>query len=159
MLVSHALAPALLEEALFRYIPMKLLLPYSKRTCIVYSSLCFAFIHCSLAQMPYAFVAGIIFMIVDVALDSVWPSVILHFINNAASVIMMKYCNDTVSASIFLSVLLLLCAVSVFFIFKKKQNYKKMLKTALGKGQGGAVTYAPFALAAICLYIAVASII
>ena len=159
MLVSHALAPALLEEALFRYIPMKLLLPYSKRTCIVYSSLCFAFIHCSLAQMPYAFVAGIIFMIVDVALDSVWPSVILHFINNAASVIMMKYCNDTVSASIFLSVLLLLCAVSVFFIFKKKQNYKKMLKTALGKGQGVAVTYAPFALAAICLYIAVASII
>ena len=159
MLVSHALAPALLEEALFRYIPMKLLLPYSKRTCIVYSSLCFALIHCSFAQMPYAFVAGIVFMVVDVAFDSVWPSVILHFINNTASVVMMKYCADTVGTAIFISVLLSLCAVSAIFIFRKRCEYKKMLKGTLDKGQGFGATYAPIALVVICGYVAVSSIV
>ena len=78
MLLAHALVPAIFEEALFRYIPMKLLLHYSRRWCVLYSAFCFALIHCSFVQMPYAFVAGAIFMSVDVAFGSVWPSVILH---------------------------------------------------------------------------------
>lgn len=61
MLIVHALTPAVLEEALFRYLPMKLILPYSKRFCVFYSAFCFAMIHCNFSQMPYAFVAGVIF--------------------------------------------------------------------------------------------------
>ena len=90
MILVHAAAPAFFEEALFRYIPIKLLLPYSKRWCIIYSAFCFALIHCNLFSIPYAFVAGILFMMIDIALESVWPSVILHLINNIASVIWMK---------------------------------------------------------------------
>ena len=159
MIVAHALAPALLEEALFRYIPMKLLLPYSKRTCIIYSALCFALIHCSFSQMPYAFIAGALFMMIDVAFDSVWPSVILHFVNNLTSVLMMKYCTDFVSTFVFLSAILLLCAVSFFFIFKKKKEYKNMLVGVWEKGEDFSMTYAPLALVAICEYVAVVGLI
>ncbi|MBQ7344114.1 MAG: CPBP family intramembrane metalloprotease [Clostridia bacterium] len=154
MLAIHALIPAILEEALFRYIPMKLLLPYSKRWCVIYSALCFALIHCSLYQMPYAFVAGIIFMMVDVAFDSVWPSVILHFVNNAASVIWLKYCSGITGSVIFISTLALLSLISIFFIYRRRESYRALFRGSFDKGESFAVTYAPLALAAITFYLA-----
>jgi membrane protease YdiL (CAAX protease family) len=154
MLFLHALIPAFLEEALFRYIPMKLLLPYSKRWCVMYSALCFALIHCSFYQMPYAFIAGLIFMIVDVAFGSVWPSVILHFINNAASVVWIKYCSGITGYVIFVSSLLVLSLISVLFIIRKWKEYCAAFRGALDKGESSAITYAPFTLALITCYIA-----
>ena len=158
MLLVHAVAPALFEEALFRYIPMKLLLPYSKRSCILYSALFFALIHCSFSKMPYAFVAGVLFMFVDVAFESVWPSVILHFINNTASVILIKYCGDTLSSWIFIGMMLGLTALSVPFIYRHRSEYRAMLGTAILKGERTELTYAPIALTVICCYIAAASV-
>ena len=154
MLISHALFPAFFEEALFRYIPMKLLLPYSKRWCVVYSALCFALIHCSFYQMPYAFLAGILFMLIDISYESVWPSVILHFINNSVSVVWMKYCSELVSGICFATVLVLTALVSIVFIFRRKEEYKLMFVEAMSKGEKSSVIYAPFALAAITFYIA-----
>ena len=81
-IVIHALLPALLEEGLFRYIPMKLLLPYSKKWTVILSALFFALIHTNLFQLPYAFAAGVIFLLLDISFGSIIPSVILHFINN-----------------------------------------------------------------------------
>ena len=154
MLLVHALAPALFEEALFRYIPMKLLLPYSKRWCVIYSAFCFALIHCSFVQMPYAFIAGVIFMAVDVAFGSVWPSVILHLVNNAASVISMKYCTDITSTVIFIGTLALLSLLSLIFVFKNRIEYKQMLSGVFEKGESFRATYAPAMLILICGYAA-----
>lgn len=154
MLLLHALIPAVLEEALFRYIPMKLILPYSKRRCVIYSALCFALIHCSFYQMPYAFVAGLIFMTIDVALGSVWPSVILHFINNAASVVWIKYCSAVTGYAIFISSLIVLSLISLFFLYRRCEKYRALLRGALDKGESAGVTYAPLALVVITCYIA-----
>lgn len=159
MLLVHAVVPALFEEALFRYVPMKLLLPYSKRLCVFYSALCFALIHCSFAQMPYAFVAGVIFMIIDVALESVWPSVILHLVNNSASVIWMKYCSENTASWIFISVLLILTLVSCVIIYRHREEYRDTFYGALDKGEDFAVTYAPAILIIICSYIATVELI
>ena len=134
MLLVYALVPAVFEEALFRYIPMKLLSPYSRRTCVFYSALCFALIHCSFWQMPYAFVAGVLFMIVDLALGSVWPSLILHFVNNAASVLMMKYCDTATATAIFVAVLFALALISSVFIYRSRKEYSDMLLSSLEKG-------------------------
>ena len=158
MLLTHAVAPALFEEALFRYIPMKLLLPYSRRWCVIYSSVCFALIHCSFSQMPYAFVAGIAFMVVDVALGSVWPSVILHVANNSASVIASKYCHQPTDMLLFVGVLLALCALSLAFVLKDRESYKDMLSGSFDRGESFKVSYAPFALAVICCCIAAMNI-
>ena len=158
MLIVHALTPAIFEEALFRYIPMKLLMPYSKRWCVIYSAFCFALIHCSFPQMPYAFIAGVIFMVIDIAFGSVWPSVILHFLNNTTSVISMKYCTDIPSMLIFFGIMMLICTVSLFFTYKRKEEYKHLISGALDKGDSFAVGYAPFALALICCCVALTSI-
>ena len=154
MLIIHALIPAFLEEALFRYIPMKLLLPYSRRWCVIYSALCFALIHCSFYQMPYAFVAGLIFMTADVAFESVWPSVILHFINNSASVVWIKYCSSMTEFVIFISSLAVLSLVSAIFIFRKRDEYRATFRGSFDKGESSEITYAPFLLAVITCYLA-----
>ena len=158
MLVVHAVVPAFFEEMLFRYIPMKLLLPYSRRHCVLYSALFFALIHCSFTQMPYAFVAGIFFMFIDIAFESVWPSVILHFINNAASVIWIKCSVDTLGVWIFVAVLFGLAALCVPFIYLNRREYVQLFKTSFIKGDGGKITYAPFALVVICCYVAAANL-
>lgn len=158
MLLVHALAPAILEESVFRYIPMKLLKPYSKRWCVIYSAICFSLIHCNFAQMPYAFIAGMMFMLVDIAFDSVWPSIVLHFINNATSVVWMKYCSGMTESLIFISVIAFLTLVSLFFVYRKRHEYKEDFVGAFLKGEKMPVTYAPLALAAICCCVAAASI-
>ena len=85
-LVLHALIPAVLEELLFRYVPIKLL-GDSPRYAILLSSVAFAFAHASLFQIPYALVAGIAFAALYLMTGSIIPSLLLHFINNAVSLI------------------------------------------------------------------------
>ena len=75
-LLYHALLPAVLEEALFRYLPMRMLAGHSKRVTVLLSATLFALVHHSLFSIPYAFLAGMIFMLIDLACDSVIPSVI-----------------------------------------------------------------------------------
>lgn len=159
MLISHALAPAIFEELLFRYIPMKLISPYSKRLCVLLSALYFALIHTNLFQMPYAFAAGVIFMIIDLALDSVWPSVILHFINNAFSVVWMKYCVNEINMSIFIGILVALSVISMVFVLVNRKKYITSVRSALDIGAGLAMTNAPVALVVISMYISLMNLL
>ena len=154
MLLVHALIPAVLEEALFRYIPLKLMRPYSKKWCIVYSSFCFALIHCSFSQMPYAFVAGFAFMLVDIIFGSVWPSVILHLLNNATSVVFMKYASGVGESTVFVGALVTLALISFIFIFKKKGKYSSMLRGAFEAGERHDAINLPVILMVVCFYLA-----
>lgn len=156
MLVIHALCPAVLEELAFRYIPMKLLAPYSKRWCVILSSLFFALIHANLFQMPYAFLAGVILMALNLAFDSVWPSLILHFLNNVASVVWMKYCSGGEAKLIFVLALVFLAVVSVVFIIVKRERYKTYLSSVLEAGRVELDWRAAVSLIVISMYIALA---
>ena len=154
MIIVHALAPAVLEELLFRYIPMKLLLPYSPRVCVTVSSLYFALIHCNIFQYPYALVAGVLFMTLNVAVGSVWPSVILHFVNNLLSVVMMKYFDTPALSWAFIGALLLASAISLVFILRRREAYRDGVKAAFARGEPFSSTNAPLALIVISVYIA-----
>ena len=158
MLVAHALCPAVLEELAFRYIPMKLLAPYSKRWCVIFSSLFFALIHANLFQMPYAFLAGVIFMTINLALDSVWPSLILHFLNNAASVVWMKYCAENNAKLIFIFALLLLAVISAAFIILRRERYKEYVRSSFEKGRTEFDLRSLVSLVVISMYIALMSL-
>ena len=135
MLLVHAVLPALCEELIFRYLPMKLLLPYSPRYCVIVSSLCFALMHLNFFQMPYAFAAGVIFMSLNVALKSIWPSVILHFLNNLLSILCMKYCLTAESIAIFAVILLAVALISLIFVLRRFKIYKSYAEIAFDKGQ------------------------
>lgn len=154
MLLIHALIPAVLEELLFRYLPLKLIAPYSRKWCIIYSAICFSLIHCSFVQMPYAFVAGFIFILIDVMLGSVWPSIILHFLNNAVSVMWMKYASGIGASVIFTVALVLLAIVSLIFALKRREEYKTDLIGAFETAERNITLNIPIILTVICFYLA-----
>lgn len=125
-ILSHAILPAILEEALFRFVPLKVLKGKSWIVIIFYSALFFALIHHSFYSMPYAFIAGVVFMTIDLAFDSIWPSVIIHFLNNAISVLFMFYGGS--SAFVFAVILgiVILSALSIIYIVRNLKKYEKI---------------------------------
>ena len=155
LLITHALVPAILEEILFRYVPMKLLLPYSAQRCVLFSAIYFSLIHCNLFQIPYALVAGIILMLINVMTESIWPSLVLHLANNVLSVIVSKYCVDRVSLIIFVYCVGLVELVSIIYLWRNKEKYKEPLRAAMELGDGKLTsTYVPLVLVAVTLYVA-----
>ncbi len=155
MLLLHALIPAVLEEIMFRYLPLKLLSPYSPKWCVIYSALYFSLIHGSLYQIPYAFAAGVIFMGLDIAFDSVIPSILIHFVNNLLSVLWIKYCSSAISVMLFTMLLVSAVIVSFVFISRRKNEYIKMIDTVIKDKSTVETTYAPFALIIPMLIISV----
>lgn len=151
MLLLHALMPAVLEELTFRYMPMKLLAPYSRRWCVILSSLYFALIHMNAFQLPYALAAGFIFIVVDIACDSIWPSFLLHFLNNAVSVLWIKYSGDPGFALWFVITLVALALLSLIPIVIRRKSYLADLKAALEDGEPLTERSAPMILVFLCL--------
>ncbi len=154
MLLEHALAPSLLEEMLFRYVPLILLSPYSKRWCVVISSVYFALIHCNLFQMPYALVAGAIFIMVDLAFDSVLPSLMLHLGNNIASIVFMKLCVTNEAMLVYFIVLGVACAISILGLVAYRTRVKAKLKLCLDRGESLS-TRSPIALVVLSVGVAI----
>lgn len=152
-LLSHALVPAVVEEGLFRYLPMRLLSDHSKRVTVLVSAFFFALIHHSVFSLFYAFLAGIIFMSVDLALDSIWPSVIIHFVNNAVSVLLMFGLGAVVYPCLFG-----LCALSVLVIILNRSEYKNLFLPLLSGGEKFRITPELAVFGAVNLLIAVVAL-
>ncbi len=131
VILLHAILPAFLEEFLFRYMPICLMKDECRNTLVFTSTVLFAFAHCNIYQIPYALAAGMIFIIVDLLYESVWPSVILHFANNLFSIFWIKYSGNlkfVISSVIVLSALSLVsCAV----LFKERNKYLCQIRSIL----------------------------
>ncbi len=127
VILTQAIIIPVLEEALFRYIPIALLAPYSKRGAIVYSAAFFALVHCNLFQLPYAFLAGVIFAFLDIASGSILPSIALHVLNNLTSVFWLRNSAEPSFSVAYVTVLVSLAALSVPVIFFLRKRYKEKL--------------------------------
>ena len=88
-LLVTAMLPAFCEELLFRGVVMENLLPYGRQHAILISSFLFAVAHQSVGQMLYAFAAGILLGLLYERTGSIWNCVLLHLVNNFASVIIL----------------------------------------------------------------------
>lgn len=153
-LIRHALLPAVLEEALFRFMPLRMLSRHSASATVIISSLYFALVHNSFYSIPYAFVAGLIFITVDLVCESVWPSVILHFVNNAASVVWIMYSGSDEFAFIYYGVIAALALVSLVFIVIDRKRYRDKVFKVLSYGERLGVTYEPLLVAVPTLLLA-----
>ena len=149
-LLRHALLPAVLEELLFRFIPLKLLGERSPRAFILVSSLLFALIHLNLFQIPYAILAGGVFAFLALATGSIIPSILLHLANNALSVIWMRNPDLTVPIVIVGTVLSVL---SLVYIFIRRREYSSWIREALS---GERIGYCPELVATTVALIAAA---
>lgn len=86
-LFTTAVVPGFVEEFLFRGLVLNQLLPYGRTTAVVASALLFGAMHQNAGQFFYATAAGLVLGVVYVKTKSLWCGVLLHFSNNAYSVL------------------------------------------------------------------------
>ena len=159
VILMHALIPAIAEEALFRYIHIALILPYTKKGAIWISALFFAIVHCNLYQLPYAFFAGIVFALLDIAFDSILPSVILHFINNLSSVFWLRGGAGGTFSQIYILTLIGLAVISLVYIFIFKKDYKEKILPIICDKSKYKLSFEPVLFAVLTLFVAVTDLI
>ncbi|MBR2041318.1 MAG: CPBP family intramembrane metalloprotease [Oscillospiraceae bacterium] len=85
--ITLTVAPAFIEEIIFRGIVMQSLRRFGDIFALVASALIFGIFHCNLIQMPYAFLLGLCIGYFVMRTGSIWVGVILHFINNSVAVV------------------------------------------------------------------------
>ena len=159
IVLTYLLLPAVLEELLFRYLPLTLLAPYGKRSAVLFSALCFSLTHCDFFQMPYALVAGILFAALDLATESVLPSVLFHLSNNALSVPLLLFGQTAVFRCIFFWSLGALALLSLLFIFWKRETYRELFFSDKGAKEQLIFTKSVISLAVVCVFFAVLRLI
>jgi membrane protease YdiL (CAAX protease family) len=159
VILTHAIVPAIAEEALFRYIPIALISPYAKRGAILISAIYFALIHCNIYQLPYAFLAGIIFAASDIAFDSILPSVILHFVNNLVSIFWLRHGADASFSRSYIISLISIAAISIVFIIIFRKDYKEIFLPIIRDKSKYKLSYEFVLFAALTLFIAITDLI
>ena len=130
--LSTAVLPAVIEEFIIRGVVMQPLRRFGDKFAIVASALIFGIMHGNMVQIPYTLVAGLFFGYLVVATGSIWPSIILHFINNFYSVaVLAVYDNagDSVGATVsalFIGLFVISGIIGGLIYFP--MNYKTPLK-------------------------------
>lgn len=97
MILCTALLPALLEEFVFRGVILGSLRKYGDFFAIIISALCFALMHSTILQIPFALPIGLVLGFITVRTNSILPALIIHFSNNFIATINTILVN-TVSA-------------------------------------------------------------
>ncbi|MCQ2414082.1 MAG: CPBP family intramembrane metalloprotease [Clostridia bacterium] len=126
LLLGSALLPAFGEELLFRAFPLVAYGNTAKRRFVFLSAAVFAAAHFSVFQIPYAFVSGILFAMIDLAAGSLLPSLIFHFANNSISIVLSVLAVST-GKDLLLPVLCVLgglSLLSVLHIVRKRAEYR-----------------------------------
>ncbi len=75
------LAPVF-EEIIYRGLIIKVISPYSKTGAVLVSALSFGLMHGNIPQAASAFCTGVIYAIIALKCGSIFPTVIIHSLNN-----------------------------------------------------------------------------
>lgn len=126
--LSIAVVPAIIEETVIRGVIMQPLRKFGDKFAIVTSAILFACMHGNMVQIPYTVIGGLLLGYLAVATGSLWPSIILHFVNNLYSVIVIAT-NDNFgeTASLLATAVMLIVFVVIGvigFIRFVKMKYK-----------------------------------
>lgn len=131
MTLFVAIIPAILEEIAIRGILLQPLRRFGDGFAIVVSAVIFSLLHGNMVQVPYTIIAGIYFGYVVVATGSLWPSIILHFLNNFYSVIVTTADSNfsiTIANITTLGILGVMVVAGIFAFNKyRSMNYKVKL--------------------------------
>lgn len=135
--ISVAVLPAVVEEIAIRGIILQPLRRYGDWFAIIASSVIFSLMHGNMVQIPYTLTAGIIFGIVAVSTGSLWPSIVLHFLNNLFSVLIL--CVDSNisenAANIFIFIALAVLVLQgiaggvIYFTMRYRPRFAKGVQT------------------------------
>lgn len=162
--ISVAVLPAVVEEIAIRGIVLQPLRRYGDWFAIIASSLIFSLMHGNMVQIPYTLAAGIIFGIVAVSTGSLWPSIVLHFLNNLFSVLIL--CADSnfseTAANFFVFIMLGVLVLQgiaggvIFFTMRYRPRFAKGVKTLNNGEKANALFGNPVMIAALVAMVLVA---
>ena len=140
-ILVYALYPAVFEELLFRYIPLRLSHKMPRGVLVAVSAASFALVHADLTAISYALFAGVLLILVDLKYKSVLPSIIIHFTNNLCSVLYILYSSREGFAVLYFGTITLLSAISLPFVIKMEKGGDGVFATPIGKTFGKPDTY------------------
>lgn len=129
MFFAVAIIPAFIEEFALRGVFLGKLRKYGDLFAIVTSSFIFALLHQNLPSILVTFVSGCIMGWIYVKTNNLWPSIIVHFLNNSFSLIMLMaidtYGEGTVGTIItcILFYIPIVLALIALYILSKKRDY------------------------------------
>lgn len=157
LIISLAVIPAFVEEFCIRGVVLQPLRRYGDKFAIVVSALIFSILHGNMVQIPYTLVAGIYLGYLCVATGSIWPSIILHFVNNMYSAVQLIVLAEfgetasTVAAYVMLGAFVVIGIVGgiIFFRMNYKADLKKGVNTLKTGEKIGAVLSSPALIIAI----------
>jgi membrane protease YdiL (CAAX protease family) len=81
-IILLAVIPAFVEELLFRGVILSALSPYCKGVALVISAVLFGLMHQNVGQLLFAMLSGLVLGALYLHSRSLWPCVLLHFLNN-----------------------------------------------------------------------------
>ena len=140
--IATAIVPALVEEFACRGIILGSLRKYGDGFAVICSAILFGLMHGNFQQIPFAFLVGIALGYIVVKTNTIWIAVVVHFFNNAVSVV-FQYLTQNISEmsqniifTIYLLGCLLLSVVSIYLLRDREYAYKiKTAKTYSNKKQ------------------------
>ena len=141
MFISTALVPAVCEELLFRETILSSLLPFGKGVATVFSAVLFGLMHQNPYQILYTTVMGVILGYAYIKTRSIWCPMIIHFCNNAFSVleqVISANCSEEVSALVIplLDVIIIIGGLSCLVIYllrDAKQSRERLRGGSFGR--------------------------
>ncbi len=128
-----AVAPAFVEEMVFRGIIMQNLRRFGDVFAIFASALIFGIFHLNLIQMPYAFILGLGIGYFVMRTGSLWVGVFIHFINNFAACVfelLSPYMSEEVYITANYVYNLLFAILGVIFLAVVLSKYRNIFRFA-----------------------------
>lgn len=135
-ILCTAILPALIEEFAFRGVVLGIFRKnMSDTAAIILSAFIFGLVHGNLVQLPFAIGMGLVFGVVTVHTNSIWPAVVAHFLNNFCAVLLSSGLVENMSRSganivsiLFYVVSTALAILGVIMLLKKDKNIFKFSK-------------------------------
>lgn len=132
--IQIAILPAIFEELYMRRGVVDYTKKYGSTFAIITSSIMFASIHLNLSQSIFAFMIGCVFAYIATKTNRIFPTMLLHFINNGMSALMLIFKDNLIIAGLigFLYILLnvvgiIMIIITCVFKYKEKKEKKKVL--------------------------------
>lgn len=150
-ILRTAIVPALIEESAVRGVVMQPLRKYGDMFAVLMSSLVFGLLHCNLAQIPFAFIAGVALGCAVCLTESIWTSIIIHALNNTyALIVALGYDrwgeeNSVVlyASSIVFYGVMLAAAIVAFKYFTSDKTPRLRKSLAVNSGRNFICSYVP----------------
>lgn len=132
--ISMAIVPAIIEEFAVRGVVMQPLRRYGDGFAIIASAFIFSIMHGNMAQIPYTVVGGLYLGYLTIATGSIWPSIIVHFVNNMYSVIIMSVDSSFGTSVASVASVIMVGLLIAMGIFGAVNFFSMNYKTKLGEG-------------------------